>query len=162
MKKDMPNIAKINMTKNSSRQILKSAGKDIANANSSVLIPLAPFTRRRTRPTLATRTTLRSVGDTKYFSIMSLSTRPMRFQKLRGSLSLLNMMLSLLSAIGDSYLKAFTCRCSPVSLIPISYRRALYLFTFITSSRFYVSYFVLYKLTLSQNYSINTGDLMLI
>lgn len=72
----MPNMAKMNITKKSSRQMLNRAGNDMANANSRVRIPLAPFTRRSTRPTLATRTTRRSVGDTKYFSMISLNTRP--------------------------------------------------------------------------------------
>lgn len=66
----------MNMTKNSSKQMLKSAGSDMASAKSNVRMPLAPFTKRRTLPTLATRTTLSNVGDTKYFSIMSLSTSP--------------------------------------------------------------------------------------
>lgn len=56
--------------------MLNKAGNDMANANSNVRIPLAPLTKRRTRPTLATLTTRSSVGDTKYFSMMSLSTRP--------------------------------------------------------------------------------------
>lgn len=64
------------MTRKSNKQILKRAGKDMARANKSVRIPLAPFTKRSTRPTLATRTTRSSVGDTKYFSIRSLNTRP--------------------------------------------------------------------------------------
>lgn len=76
MKNDIPKIAKMNMTKNSKRQILKSAGSDIAKANNSVRIPFAPFTKRKTLPTFATRTTLSKVGDTKYFSIKSLKTRP--------------------------------------------------------------------------------------
>lgn len=76
MKNDIPNIAKMNITKNSRRQMLNSAGKDMASANNNVLIPLAPFTRRSTLPTFATLTTLNNVGDTKYFSIISLSTRP--------------------------------------------------------------------------------------
>lgn len=56
--------------------MLNKAGKDIASANKSVRIPFAPFTNRSTLPTLATLTTRRSVGDTKYFSIKSLSTSP--------------------------------------------------------------------------------------
>lgn len=69
-------MAKINITKNSSKQILNKAGNDMANAKSSVRIPFAPLTRRSTRPTLATRTTRKRVGDTKYFSIKSLRTKP--------------------------------------------------------------------------------------
>lgn len=69
-------MAKINITKNNRRQILNSAGKDMASANNNVLMPFAPFTRRKTLPTFATRTTLSNVGDTKYFSIISLSTSP--------------------------------------------------------------------------------------
>lgn len=76
MKKDIPKIAKMNITKNNKRQMLKRAGSDMAKAKRSVLIPFAPFTRRSTRPTFATRTTLNSVGETKYFSIKSLSTKP--------------------------------------------------------------------------------------
>lgn len=81
MKKDIPNIANMNITKKSKRQMLNNAGKDIANANNRVLIPLAPFTKRKTLPTFATRTTLKRVGETKYFSIRSLSTRPAKFKQ---------------------------------------------------------------------------------
>jgi hypothetical protein len=83
MKNDIPNIAKMNMTKNNRRHILNKAGKDIAKAKSKVRIPFAPFTKRNTRPTFATLTTRSSVGDTKYFSIKSLSTRPVEEKKKR-------------------------------------------------------------------------------
>lgn len=69
-------MAKMNMTKNNRRQMLNSAGNDMASANNNVLMPFAPFTKRNTLPTFATLTTLSNVGDTKYFSIISLSTRP--------------------------------------------------------------------------------------
>ena len=68
----------MNITRNSNRQILNKAGRDMAKAKSNVRIPFAPLTNRRTRPTLATRTTRSNVGDTKYFSIISLRTRPAR------------------------------------------------------------------------------------
>lgn len=76
MKNDIPNMANMNMTKNNSRHMLNNAGSDMARANRRVLMPFAPLTRRNTRPTLATRTTRNSVGDTKYLEIKSLSTRP--------------------------------------------------------------------------------------
>lgn len=56
--------------------MLNSAGNDMASANRSVRIPLAPLTSRRTRPTLTTRTTRSSVGETKYAAIKSLSITP--------------------------------------------------------------------------------------
>ena len=81
MKKDMPKMAKMNMIKNKRRQMLNRAGIDMAKANNRVRIPRAPFTKRRTRPILATRTTRSKVGDTKYFSIKSLKTIPERVKK---------------------------------------------------------------------------------
>lgn len=81
MKNDMPNIANMNMTRNSNKHILNNAGSDMAKANNRVLIPFAPFTKRNTRPTLATLTTRRSVGDTKYLDIKSLNTKPIKIQQ---------------------------------------------------------------------------------
>ena len=85
IKKDMPKMANINMIKNRRRQMLNSAGIDMAKANKSVLIPRAPFTKRRTRPIFATRTTRSKVGDTKYFSIKSLNTMPVKKRMLERS-----------------------------------------------------------------------------
>lgn len=63
--------------------MLNNAGSDMAKANNKVLMPLAPFTKRNTRPTLATLTTRRSVGDTKYLEIKSLNTNPVEVKPMR-------------------------------------------------------------------------------
>lgn len=81
MKNDMPNIANMNMTRNSNKHMLNNAGSDMAKANNKVLIPFAPFTKRNIWPTLATLTTRRSVGDTKYLDIKSLNTKPIKIQQ---------------------------------------------------------------------------------
>ena len=83
-------MANINITRNSKRQMLKRAGIDMANANNKVLMPLAPFTSRRTLPILATRTTRSNVGETKYASIKSLKTMPVNQVIANFSLSISN------------------------------------------------------------------------
>ena len=69
----------MNITRNNSKQMLKRAGRDIANANNNVLMPLVPFTSLRLVKTLSAfiiRTTRSNVGDTKYCAIKSLSNTP--------------------------------------------------------------------------------------
>ena len=56
--------------------MFRRAGSDMTREKRRVRIPLAPLIRRSTLPTFATLTTLRRVGETKYFSIRSLKNSP--------------------------------------------------------------------------------------
>lgn len=76
MKKFIPKIANMNITRNRSSPMLNNAGMDTARENSKVRIPLADLTSRKMRPTLKIRTTRNRVGDTKYFLMISAKNRP--------------------------------------------------------------------------------------
>lgn len=77
MKNDTSNMTKINMTTNSNRHMLNNAGKNMARANSRILMTFALLISRKTRPILATLTICRSTGGTNYLEIKSFNTRPM-------------------------------------------------------------------------------------
>ena len=66
-------LVKAELPRNSKSPMLTRAGREIARANNNVLIPRAPFTSLRTRPTRMTRTTLKIVGGTDSTFFMKLS-----------------------------------------------------------------------------------------
>uniref|UniRef100_A0A4W5R859 Uncharacterized protein n=1 Tax=Hucho hucho TaxID=62062 RepID=A0A4W5R859_9TELE len=65
----------MNMMRKSRSPMLKRAGSDIIRENNSVRMPLAPRLSLRTRPILASLKTRRRLGETKYFSMKSASSK---------------------------------------------------------------------------------------
>lgn len=63
IKRFMPNIPKIKITKKSKIPMFNNAGIEMARANRRVRRPRVPFISRSTRPTLKILTTLRIVGE---------------------------------------------------------------------------------------------------
>lgn len=71
----------MNITSPRSNPMLKRAGNETAREKRSVRIPLADFTKRRTRPTLNTLMTLSNVGEIKKLSSNSESDDAVRKKK---------------------------------------------------------------------------------